>query len=52
MEVILSVAFGLQTDFQTKGDSTITKKAMEWFRARRANLFIGLSLKFSFAYSH
>ena len=48
MEVILSIAFGLQTDFQTKGDKTITSEAMDWFHIRTPNLFIGLSLRLIF----
>ena len=42
MEVILSVAFGLETNFQMKEDENITKEAMDWFSARRSRLFIGL----------
>ena len=41
MEVILSVAFGLQTDFQIKGDETITKEAMKFFTSKRIRLIIG-----------
>ena len=41
MEVILSVAFGLQTNFQVEGDETITKEAMKFFTARRSRMIIG-----------
>jgi len=42
MEVILSVAFGLQTNFQVEGDETITKEAMKFFTARRSRMIIEL----------
>lgn len=45
MEVILSVAFGQQTDFQVKEDETITKEAKDWFRAKPVRLFIGLLIR-------
>ena len=41
MEVILSVAFGLETNFQVEGDETITKEAMKFFPARRSRMIIG-----------
>ena len=48
MEVILSVAFGLQTDFQTMGDKTVKQEAMYFFCERRYIVFIGMSC-YSFA---
>ena len=41
MEVILSVAFGLETDFQIKGDENLKREADDWFRLRRGNLILG-----------
>lgn len=42
MEVIMSVAFGLQTNFQVKGDKTITDVAKTWFHSRPDVFFIGM----------
>ena len=50
MEVILSVAFGLQTNFQINGDEVLTKEAMDWFVVRRSSLFIGMLLIVDFYY--
>ena len=44
MEVILSVAFGLETNFQTKGDDTITKRLKDTTPFVRKNAVVGKPL--------
>ena len=46
MEIILSVAFGLQSDFQVKGDKKVTEEAAKWFHINLANAIIGQLVAF------